>query len=117
MSLLHSASRLPFWFCTPNLEISLHECCWVAFMCTEVTMLVCMQAVVPRMDSADAGTRQACSAAVHRLFATDAKGVLTQQAVQLLADLVRLRKCRCARWSALNGAAAHVKCLAALAQP
>ena len=53
---------------------------------------------MPRLDSADAGIRQTSQAAVHRLFVTDAQGTLTQQAVQLLADLVRLRRCRRATW-------------------
>ena len=50
---------------------------------------------MPRLDSPDAGIRRACQAAVHRLLVVDAQGALTQQASQLLADLVRVKKCRC----------------------
>lgn len=50
---------------------------------------------MPRLDSPDAGTRRACQAAVHRLLVVDAQGALTQQAAQLLADLVRVKRSRC----------------------
>ena len=53
------------------------------------------QAVVPRMAHHDADVARECQNAVRLLLTTDAQGSVSREAVQLVADLVRVRKCHC----------------------
>ena len=52
-----------------------------------------MQAIVPRMAHHDQDIASECQQAVRMLLLTDASGSMTREAVQLVADLVRVRKC------------------------
>jgi len=55
-----------------------------------------LQAIVPRMASGDAPVAEACCAAVSALLAGDTAGRAALECVQLVADLVKRRKCVCA---------------------
>lgn len=54
-----------------------------------------VQAVVPRMTHHEAGIASECQAAVRQLLISDADGKMAREAVQLVADLVRVRSCQC----------------------
>ena len=43
----------------------------------------------------DPATAQECQGALRRLLISDATGLMTREAAQLVADLVKVRKCSC----------------------
>ena len=56
---------------------------------------VALQAVLPRMTHQDPTISSECQKAVRQLLISDAEGKMAREAVQLAADLVRVRKCVC----------------------
>lgn len=56
---------------------------------------VYLQAIVPRTAHHDPAIAEECRTAVRRLLISDATGQITKEAAQLVADLVKVRKCVC----------------------
>ena len=59
------------------------------------SLMLLLKAVVPRMAHHDTSIAEECQTAVRLLLISDAEGKMAREAVQLVADLVRVRKCQC----------------------
>ena len=58
-------------------------------------MMSWLQAVVQGLAGPEVDTAAMCAAAISQCMQADSDGSLTCEAVQLIADLIRLRACRC----------------------
>ena len=54
-----------------------------------------LQAIVPRMAHRDPEISDLCCSAIKAVLELDAEGTASREAVQLIADLVKRRKCVC----------------------
>ena len=61
----------------------------------DVSYFTQLQAIVPRMAHRDMEILGLCCAAVKTVLELDAEGSASREAVQLIADLVKRRKCVC----------------------